>query len=1157
MKALFRIIWPLIGLVLIALIIWFIGPYLAVADFKPLESEAARILAISVCVLFWGIKGLLRGLKAQRASAGLVKQVVRQEEDPSTARASADARQLRQRFEEAISALQTSKGGRVNLYELPWYIIIGPPGSGKTTAIVNSGLNFPLAQKFGKEALRGVGGTRNCDWWFTDQAILLDTAGRYTTQDSDRACDAAGWSVFLGLLRKYRRRRPINGVLVAISVVDVATQSDSERAEHVASIRARLAEIDKQLKITLPVYLIFTKCDLLAGFSEFFDDLSQEQRSQVWGATFPLEVSRAGGSAQEFAAELDRLIERISVRVLGRMESERDVHRRALIFGFPNQLAGARRALAEFVSELSEGSAFEQRVMLRGVYFTSGTQEGMPIDRMLGALARTFGLGVRALNVQANRGKAYFIQRLLTEVVFHESGLAGVNRRLEAKQAAFQAASYIGLAMLAVLGVGALSVSYSKNQGFLQKVAAASEPLSDLRTAPSAGLATAVAKLEAYRNVLNEADTHRKDIPVPLRVVLYQGNSITNAARDAYLRELNSTLAPALATAFRDSIPQLASQPERLYEYLKAYLMLGQPQRLEPEPFKLIATYQLHERFPGDRTTVERLGGHLEALVADPSRIQPVALDMDVVERARTSLRQVSIPLLMYNRIKLSYADDQAGALQLDQQLGLSGDSVFVRRSGTPLSNPIPALFTRAVFDKVSSTEKLEVLSEFVGDSWVLGEGVASVTDAPRLANELMSLYEDEYIRAWEAVIVDIAPRQVSATQDLTLLMEQLAGPASPLKRLLQLIEANTNLLKPGRPATQQEASVKASITAKLRNLEKIFGPVPVAAQSGARVTQHFAPLHKLVNGPPGAAPIDQTLRRIDEIRKQLSAMGEGLGDTSALETVGAKGRLDALGQLRTEAMQLPEPISKIVAEVGSKSETLAKEEAGKELARRYQIEVAQECAQLIGGRYPFTTSGNDVALADFGRVFGSGGVFDKFFRERLAPLVDTSTDPWQWKQGAEAVGGSSSLLAQFQAVERIREIFFRPGGQMPELKFNLVPEFLDRSVRGVTVEIEGQRLDYFHGPTRSLSITWPGPSPGQSSVEFDDLSGMRPARTYQGAWSLFRMLNDAKPQAQSELRYRVTLRAGGRSVRMRLEAGSVRNPFASNVLSEFQCGAT
>ena len=157
--------------------------------------------------------------RATSSIAAVVKQ-----SQAGHAQPSAEAVQLRERFEEAVATLKQKRRSGHTLYELPWYMIIGAPGSGKTTALVNSGLNFPLEQRSGKGALRGVGGTRNCDWWFTDEAVLLDTAGRYTTQDSDAGADSAGWSEFLALLRKYRKRRPINGVILAISAQDLMTQ---------------------------------------------------------------------------------------------------------------------------------------------------------------------------------------------------------------------------------------------------------------------------------------------------------------------------------------------------------------------------------------------------------------------------------------------------------------------------------------------------------------------------------------------------------------------------------------------------------------------------------------------------------------------------------------------------------------------------------------------------------------------------------------------------------------------------------------------------------------------------------------------------------------------------------------------------------------------
>ena len=57
-------------------------------------------------------------------------------------------------------------------------MFVGPPGAGKTTALLNCGLKFPLADAAVTPVrVKGVGGTRNCDWWFTDDAVLIDTAG--------------------------------------------------------------------------------------------------------------------------------------------------------------------------------------------------------------------------------------------------------------------------------------------------------------------------------------------------------------------------------------------------------------------------------------------------------------------------------------------------------------------------------------------------------------------------------------------------------------------------------------------------------------------------------------------------------------------------------------------------------------------------------------------------------------------------------------------------------------------------------------------------------------------------------------------------------------------------------------------------------------------
>ncbi len=1154
-----RGVWLLLALVLIALVIWFAGPYLSFADYTPLESVIARLVAIALVVVFWGLKAFWRELKAARAGSLLVKEVVRQE-DPAAARASTDARQLRERFEEAVAALQKSRANRTSLYELPWYIIIGPPGAGKTTAIVNSGLNFPLAQKFGKEALRGVGGTRNCDWWFTDQAILLDTAGRYTTQDSDQASDSGGWREFLTLLRKYRKRRPINGVLVAISLAELASQTDTERAAHVAAVRQRLDELHRELKVVLPVYLLLTKCDLLAGFTEFFDDLSQEGREQVWGTTFALDASRAGNSFEQFGAEFALLLERLNARMLGRMESERDLQRRALIFGFPRQVAGVQRPLAAFLRETFGSSAFEQSGWLRGVYFTSGTQVGTPVDRMLGALARTFGVGVKAINTQSVRGRAYFIQRLLGDVVFKESGIAGVNRRMETRQAVVQTAAYLGITILTVLFLAWLAVSFGRNHAYLASLQGATGVLARLKPAAPEDIAGALVRLDAYHDVLDATEEyHRGGVPVSMRAGLYQGGSLAEAAQDAYLRELNTSLAPAMATAVHDRLLSLASEPDKLYEYLKVYLMLANPERLTREDVQFISDLEWRRRFSSDATLVERLDAHVTALVADKTRLQPVAADNSLVEQARTSLRQASAPVLMYSSLKPAYLRDTAHAIYLDKEIGIGGDAVFVRKSGVPLSEPIPALYTRRAFEEIAATGKYEAANDFVGDSWVLGEGVASKADIPRLAAELLRLYEDDYIREWDGVLADLAPRPTRSARELADTMALLASPTSPLKRLLVVVEANTNLLRAGDP-DDKVSSVKAAIAAKLQRFEQTFGAVPAAEQPGARITQHFQAIHKLLEGPVGSTPIEQTLAAIGRVQRRLAGMGGGLGKTDVLTGVGSQDEAGALEDLRVVSMQLPAPVASLVVQIGNKGEAAASAEAGKELTRRYQTEVIAPCRQLVAGRYPFAADGADVALADFATMFAAGGVFDTFFRTRLDPLVDTSTNPWRWKEGAGGIG-SNVPLAQFQGAERIRQSYFPAGGSQPQVRFSLMPEYLDRGVdrraQRLMLEIDGQTIQYRYDSPRGQSLVWPGPSPGQASLLFEEGAGGGPSRSYQGPWAFFHLLDIGvvQPQPRSDVRYQVTFTAGNHNAGVTLEAASVRNPFLHTDLRNFRCG--
>jgi type VI secretion system protein ImpL len=1154
-----RAVLAAFGLVLVALIIWFAGPYFAFADVRPLQSAVARLTFILVLVIAYAAFVQWRQFRRAQASEQLVAGAAKQGEasDGESGRAAdAEATQLRRRFESAVDSLKRSRRkGLASLYELPWYIVIGPPGSGKTTVLVNSGLSFPLAQKFGKEALRGVGGTRNCDWWFTDEAVLLDTAGRYTTQDSDSRTDAAGWGAFLKLLCKYRRRQPINGVLVALSAQDLLTAGEGELERHAVAIRERLDELGRFIRIDVPVYLIVTKTDLVAGFTEFFDELGQAARGQVWGMTFPLAVTESGRATDAFGREFDALIERLQQRVPARLEGERDSHRRGAILAFPRQMTVLRPVLDSLLKRVFSTSEFDRKLLLRGIYLTSGTQEGTPIDRVLGAVARTLGVSASVAPPPGARGKSYFIESLLRKVIFQESGLAGANRKFQLQRIALQTAVYAAFGVVAILGLIALGVSYSANAAYVEDVGVAAKELSATRVAPGDFSADRIlARLDSLRAVTGAAEKYEGDVPWRMRAGLYRGRSLGAAARDAYTREINGVLPALLSAQFAQQLSANVSNPDRLYEYLKGYLMLGDPGHRDPDYLRYLGRIEWQRIYPDDSTTSQRLSEHFEELLAGKNRLRSAPPDEELVEQARATLRSASIPALMYSRLKLSYAGEAKGALRLDLAAGTGAPLIFIRRSGLPLSEPLPSLYTRGAFREINATGKYDLIRQFAADAWVFGNDPIDLARSATLLGDVIALYEQDYIRAWDEILRDVTLKPTASARELGEVLAIASSPSSPFKGLLNVVASNTDLLREEPSAAGQIA--KRVVDGRASQLVKILGGQTSSEnRPGARVSGHFAPLRQLVTGGAnGPAQIDAVLIALGDTQRRLQSIGSGLGDTNALDALTRSGEADALRSLQLVARQLPVPVGDMIGQIGLRSEAVAVTEARVDLGRRYNQQVLRECRDLIEGRYPLSrTSTVDVPLADFARVFGPGGAFDTFFRENLAPLVDTSRTPWNWRPGAAPIGGSASLLRQFQAVQQIRDVYFGRGGQTPEARFFLAPDFLDASVMRFTLDVDGQGFEYRHGPQQSRPMSWPGGA-GQASFAFDAVSGPIPGMAKQGPWAWFRLLDLARVERESDVRYRVTFSAGGKEMRVILDAASSRNPFGRNGLAGFSC---
>ncbi|MCD9570971.1 type VI secretion system membrane subunit TssM [Pseudomonas protegens] len=1162
MKAFFSFVirWviPLLGLIALSLIIWFIGPLL-----EFLVPEGRRWALIIFIFALWIGYRVFCIIQARRHAAKVLQSLAADTPpDPDSVATAEELTALRQRMDEALALLKKAKLGgdeRRNLYELPWYVIIGPPGSGKTTALVNSGLHFPLAAQLGAGAVRGVGGTRNCDWWFTDQAVLLDTAGRYTTQDSHATVDKAAWLGFLDLLKTQRSRRPIDGAFVAISLSDLLLGSEAERAAHAAAIRLRIQELYTQLGVRFPIYLMLTKLDLVPGFMEFFDSLSKEERAQVWGMTFALDDGKSGDSPlAHLPAELAALEQRLNERLVERLQQERDPARRDLIYGFPQQFAALKESLQSFLEGVFKPNAFEERVLLRGVYFTSGTQEGSPIDRLIGAMAQSMNLDRQHLARQTGTGRSYFIEKLFSAVAFAERGLVGVNPKVERRRKWIARGALAGTVALVLVVSTLWIISYRANQAYIaqvdQRVGPVRQDVQNLSPAQRDVLAV-LPLLNATRHLAGDAPGWAEGLG------LYQGDMLEAESASVYRKLLVAVFAPRLMTRIEEQLHS-GGNSDFLYEGLKAYLMLADSEHYDPDFIKAWITLDWDHTLARDLPPDQRqaLTGHLQALF---EKHPPNArLDQRLIDDLRRQLQQLPVAQRVYDRVKRAKLPDGVPDFRLSEAGGRDAALVFTRKSGKPLSEPLSGLFTAKGYRQGFLLASLNQAGTLAEEQWVLGRDQADQQNVASLAADVRRLYFQDYLRQWDALLADIDFVPITSVAQAADVLRILSGPTSPLKKLLVAVAKETDLQQEERLLAAQGQKVEGGVDQLKQRLGTLLGqeqsanPAAVASSEDP-VSAHFAELNSLVSKGEGEpAAIDGLLADMNALYVQVSAMVGASGDALLGE---AKNQASAAAaRVSLTAERQPTVVQGLVKSVVGSTTNTMMGGVRNQLNAAWVSEVVNVYRQSLSGRYPMSPgSSRDATLEDFGQFFGTGGVMDNYFRKYLQPYVNTSTTTWSWQPGAaQKLGISPGVLQTFQRASNIRDAFFRSsGGTQPAVRFELKPVAMDANISQFLLDLDGQQLSYDHGPSRPVAMQWPNPG----SIGVVRLSIMPPSATgrsgitLDGPWAWFRLLEQSDLTAtNSPDRFNLRLRVDGASISYELRASSAFNPFKSRVLSGF-----
>ena len=1127
-------VWTLLLIMVTALLVWFVGPLLAIDDYRFWASPTARLLTVCALLLGWGLGMVFVSSRAAangpELEAGIAPQrLLRQ------ARVDEERRELHARFKEATktASLHSGQSGRRH-NDLPWYLLIGPPASGKTTLLACSGLERAMDQP-GDNA----SATRYCDWYVSDQAVLIDTAGRYLTQ-TDAEIDGSAWDVLLERLRKRRRQRPLSGVLVTVPVETLRYGSEDQVITLACQIRGRLQEMQRRLHSGVPTYLVLSKTDTVPGFNEFFDSLTREESDQVLGASFS--QNQRGADSTVLRDELEVLLHRLNSQVILRMHLERDLQRRSHILDFPRQLGLINTNLRLLMEKAFTGNAGP----LRGFYLTSAQPNPATVSSTGG------NAGLHGIKLD---GRSRFIQPLLNRVIFPESNLAGPDQREHSRLQWGQRALYLGaLSTLGLFGMTWTS-GFATNHDRLEQLRTLAQQWAQQHIAlkPDDDLAAVLASLDT-RFEATRVFPRREEVPLHERTGLYQGEKSRLTVVDAYRRELQEQLLPRVTQMLEEHIRGNLDNREHLLNSLRAYLMLNVQERRDGSWLKDRLAHDWSLRYAGNTALQNGLNGHFERLLALPFM---QGLDEALVVQAREVLRSESLAVVVYRMLS-----EQARHLpqyRLSQHLGAHG-SLLV---GT--DQVIPGFYTRQGYEQYFSVQGTALVSELLRDNWVLGEGTGlSGKELRRLMIELEQLYFSDYADHWSEAVGKVALQTLSNTREGA---EQLAGltsARSPILQMLMLVRENTRIQTVAEridgvtPIIAGEGTA-AQLAAATRKVTGSDGLPDTPLKS---LQRRFEPLHRLLEADGGpSADLLQTLRALDEVQLQLASLARASSsEQAAFELARSRmaGKRDALSNLLEASGHLPRPVATWFNVLTEDSWRLVLNDAYSFVNQRYQNELYGFYGKAINKRYPFSAhSASDVAINDFREFFKDQGIVDRFFERYLQAFVSGAPGHYRLRSiDGQSLPMSRVLLDQMAAAHTIRQGFFAENPAEPQVHFRLEPYTLDPVVSRSEFRFGEKVLEYRHGPILPVAFTWPSDGQnGRASLLLEGLveRGVGIEKN-TGPWSLFRLFDLMQTEYLTGRDVRV-LKAelGGLRANYLLTSQRTPNPFDMRVLRTFR----
>lgn len=1058
-------------LFLASVIIWFGGPYIAIAGNSFLASINHRLIAILLLAIFWGI-GNLRIQSKDKSEAVYPKnksELIATEINPTQNKViNVEIKLQKKIFKKTLRLIKKSI--------LPAYLILGQNQSGKTSLLTQANPENPLP----------LASEKYYDCWLVNNAVFFDYI--FAAETASAANSLSLWNHFIKLLARYRRKLRFRGIIITI---DLSQFFNEKSAFDFDKICQQLQEVTVVFQ-QLPIYLIFTHCDLIAGFTDFFEDLSQEERGQALGFSFP-NIKTSRNMTEIFALQFNMLLKRLNERLIWRLHQEHNLQKRERIKDFPLQLEILKNSLASMINQINNITA----VKLCGCYFTSNSQQQMPINFLKESLEKTFQLKQYQPNIQQKipQQKSYFTTQLFTQITesYHEI--------ISSKSHLFSYIIYGAAFLLVVSCSGYWYRNYKENMIAIQELqqAIAESKNNYPQNSPYAFLST----LNALAQALVKINSSHSE-------------QLIQTAKSTYHDLLVTHFLPVLKNILETNI-QIAinnKTSDNLYSTLKAYLMLTDLAHRDPQFIKQwFATYW-QQQLPDNIVEQKELVIQLNQILQQSLTFNG---DQKIIATARNNLNQIPLAQLSYSVLLDHYRQPV--------KIFDKNNAITIKDNYT-----IPALFTAKNFNDIYNHQITNACQEVLSGNWVLGQKSidSSTINLDQLVNQLQTLYLNQYANAWSTLISKLSLNDFENLQQLSDSLQTLTNSDSPLWQLLNAISNNT--------APNNLVQFNLSVSNKFQDLDTF---IKSSALGNFQNT------------------LNANKNYFEKISKASNS--DKVAFAAAVKRMDMNSQNDALENLFQQIPNLPQPLQNWGTAIAKTGWHLLLLAAQNHINQVWTATVIPKYQEQLDNKYPlFKNSSNDINLVDFTQFFAPDGVIDDFFKTYLKSFVDTQNVYWVWKTvDNDRINIPQTTLEMFIRAALIQKMYFADANDQPFVKFTLVPMAIEPGVVDFNLNLEGQIIDFQpnHLP-QVAALIWPGPDPDKVTMQFTNDQGRLSVITETGSWALFRLLQKATVETtlNNPKQFKITFDLNGNSVKYQLIASNLVNPFITGIVDVFRC---